>query len=290
MPEHFKLKSSPFMPCKTGCFSVAATIVAALLTTMTVSASAQSLSDKLMQDMARDSGQALRKLTPLQKDQPSLRPDNKIPQRPPLRLPAEPQQKSPAAPDADFDFYVLSLSWSPSFCAENGRRGNARQQCGSGRAYGFVAHGLWPQYERGYPESCNHAQANDQVPRDVVSALSDIMPSAGLMRHEWRKHGTCAGLNQRDYFTTLRNAYQAVTIPPALRTVAAPRSADPQLIEKAFIAANPALPANAIAVTCSRNRLQEVRICMDKGLKFRACKEVDRNACRSRSVTLPPNR
>jgi ribonuclease T2 len=88
----------------------------------------------------------------------------------------------------------------------------------------------------------------------------------------------------------MRNAYQAVTVPPALRAVSSPRSVDPQLVEKAFIAANPGLPADAIAVTCNRRRLQEVRICMDKNLKFRTCGEVDRSSCRSRSVNLLPNR
>lgn len=188
-----------------------------------------------------------------------------------------------------FDFYVLSLSWSPSFCADNGNRASARQQCGTGRQFAFIAHGLWPQYQHGYPDSCSHIQANEMVPRDIVSALSDIMPSAGLMRHQWRKHGTCAGLSQRDYFTTLRQAYQAVTVPPSLRNVAAPRMVDPTLIEKAFIAANPGLPADAIAVTCNRRRLKEVLICMNRDLKFRSCAEVNRKACRSRTVTLLPN-
>lgn len=273
-------KYSPFARCKTGCFSVAL-LVSALA--FMAPASAQSLGDKLLQSMGSD----LRKLTPQNnQDRPVLRPENKIPQRTPVK----PQMTPDVSGSANFDFYVLSLSWSPSYCAENGNRPNARQQCGTGRSYGFIVHGLWPQHDQGFPESCAHQQANDLVPRDLVSSLSDIMPSAGLMRHEWRKHGTCAGISQRDYFSTLRNAYQAVTVPPALRTIASPRSADPQLIEKAFIAANPGLPANGIAVTCSRGRLQEVRICMDKGLKFRSCGEVDRNSCRSRSVTLLPNR
>ena len=51
-----------------------------------------------------------------------------------------------------FDYYVLALSWSPSFCET--ATGNARrQQCGA-RPFSFVVHGLWPQYERGFPESC----------------------------------------------------------------------------------------------------------------------------------------
>lgn len=277
------LKShSPFARSKSGCFSIVSLALAGAML-FAAPVSAQSLSDKLMQSMGND----LRKLTPqTSPERPALRPENKIPQR----IPAHPQNVPAAPSSANFDFYVLALSWSPSYCADNGNRSDARQQCGNGRNYGFVVHGLWPQFERGFPENCRHDQANNQVPRDLVSSLSDIMPAAGLMRYQWRKHGTCAGISQRDYFTTMRNAYQAVTIPPALRAVSSPRSVDPQLVEKAFIAANPGLPADAIAVTCNRRRLQEVRICMDKNLKFRTCGEVDRNSCRSRSVNLLPNR
>src|SRR5262249_22498074 len=53
----------------------------------------------------------------------------------------------------EFDYYVLSLSWSPSFCETAGGNNARRLQCG-GRPYSFVVHGLWPQYERGFPESC----------------------------------------------------------------------------------------------------------------------------------------
>lgn len=277
--DRFK-KHSPFPLLKTGCFSGLFAAIALALA-FTVPATAQSLSDKLLQGMAKDVGGDLGKLAP--RNNPALQPENKIPQRAPVNPPLNRQ-------DTNFDFYVLSLSWSPSFCANNANSSNARQQCGAGRNFGFIAHGLWPQYDQGFPESCAHPQANDPVPRDIVSALSGIMPSAGLMRHEWRKHGTCAGISQRDYFTTLRNATQSVTIPPALRNIASARMVDPQLIENAFIAANPGLPADAIAVTCNRRRLEEVRICMDTGLKFRSCGQVDRNACRSRSVTLLPNR
>src|SRR5262245_32563319 len=54
-----------------------------------------------------------------------------------------------------FDFYVLSLSWSPSFCAANVERGFQRSdpQCGP-RPFSFVVHGMWPQYEKGFPEFC----------------------------------------------------------------------------------------------------------------------------------------
>ena len=54
----------------------------------------------------------------------------------------------------DFDFYVLALSWSPSFCEAASERGNSSRgiqtQC-AGRPFSFVVHGLWPQYDRGFP-------------------------------------------------------------------------------------------------------------------------------------------
>lgn len=183
-----------------------------------------------------------------------------------------------------FDFYVLSLSWSPSYCATEGARD--RQQCGSGRPYAFIAHGLWPQHENGYPADCPTGAR--YVPRDLVSQFRDIMPSGGLMGHEWRKHGSCTGLSQADYFSAVRRAYEAVTIPASIRDVQTSRAIDPMLVEKAFIAANPGIPAGGIAVTCQDGYLEDVRICMTKDLKFRNCGEVDSNACRRRSVTMPP--
>src|SRR6201985_1457852 len=81
-----------------------------------------------------------------------------------------------------FDFYVLSLSWSPSYCAANAERPFRRPdpQCGP-RPYSFVVHGMWPQYDRGFPEFC-------QVPaprlsRNIVGAMLDLMPSPRLIYH-----------------------------------------------------------------------------------------------------------
>jgi len=61
-------------------------------------------------------------------------------------------------------------------------------------------------------------------------------------------------------------------------------------VEEAFIKVNPGLSNSAIAITCERNRLQEVRICMSKDLQFRACEEIDRRACRRDQVLMPPVR
>lgn len=110
----------------------------------------------------------------------------------------------------DFDFYVLALSWSPSYCESKGDRAD-RMQCGGPKPFAFVTHGLWPQYERGFPSDC---RVTGRAPtRAQVDGLLDIMPSPGLVRYQWRKHGSCSGLNPPDYFRTVRAAYDKVSIP-----------------------------------------------------------------------------
>lgn len=187
----------------------------------------------------------------------------------------------------DFDFYVLSLSWSPSYCeAEGGDRD--RLQCGSGRPFAFVLHGLWPQYERGWPSFCPSRLA--EPTRSDVDAMLEIMPSPGLVRHQWRKHGSCSGLPVGAYFDLARDAYALVTVPPAYRRLEEPTLVDPDAVERAFIAANPGLPADGVAVTCDGRRLREVRICLTEDLDFRGCREIDRGGCRRDRVLMPPVR
>lgn len=186
-----------------------------------------------------------------------------------------------------FDFYVLSLSWSPSYCEAEGDEAN-RQQCGAARPYAFVVHGLWPQFERGFPEDCRTDEPD--VANATLRTLYDIMPSAGLIRHEWRTHGSCSGLDQDDYFAVLRAARETVSIPPEFRRLDAYRTLDPDDAEAAFLKANPSLPRDAVAVTCDRRYLREVRICMTKDLDFRSCPEVDRRDCRLAKVVMPPVR
>jgi ribonuclease T2 len=186
-----------------------------------------------------------------------------------------------------FDFYVLSLSWSPSYCEAQGADAN-RQQCATTRPYAFVVHGLWPQFERGYPEKC--ATNERQGPVRPLRNLDDIMPSAGLIRHEWRTHGSCSGLSQRAYFDVLRAAREKVSVPSEFRRLDAYRTLAPREAEAAFLRANPDLPADGISVTCDRRFLREVRICLTKELAFRGCREVERRACRLPKVVMPPVR
>jgi ribonuclease T2 len=190
----------------------------------------------------------------------------------------------------EFDYYVLSLSWSPSFCEEASERGNegrSQAQCG-GRPFSFVVHGLWPQYERGFPEYCQ--RPSPRLDRNIMTSMLDEMPAPGLIYNEWDKHGTCSGLSPRAYFDTIRKARAAVKIPDEYLQLAEPKTVAPDAIEDAFVKANPGLSNSAIAVTCNRTRLSEVRICLNKDLQFRACEEIDRRGCRRDQVVMPPMR
>jgi ribonuclease T2 len=197
----------------------------------------------------------------------------------------EPSAEAEPANGQGFDFYVLSLSWSPSYCEAEGAGAN-RQQCGGGRDHGFVVHGLWPQFERSYPEYCRSREP-DRVPDDIVRRNLDLMPSAGLIGQQWRKHGSCTGLTQSRYFDVVRAAVKRVVIPPAYRDIASDRQVDPDRVEMDFVSANAGLGRAGVAVTCDRRYLREVRICLTKELGFRDCPEIQRNECRADRTELP---
>src|SRR5580704_19244958 len=137
----------------------------------------------------------------------------------------------------EFDFYVLSLSWSPSFCEEVAERGNSgrsqQAQCG-GRPFSFVVHGLWPQYERGFPEYCDR---DSWLDRNIMTSMLDLMPAPGLIFNEWKKHGTCSGLGARPYFDAVRKAREAVKIPPEFLNLSEPKTIAPSEIEDDFVKA-----------------------------------------------------
>ena len=187
-----------------------------------------------------------------------------------------------------FDFYVLSLSWSPSFCESGGGRRGNNEQCDRGRPYAFVVHGLWPQYERGFPQNCT--QPAPWIDNKLISSMLDLMPARKLVIHEWQAHGTCSGLEAERYFATVRSAREKIKIPERFVRLNDYTMVAPDEVEDAFVAANPGLAHDMIAVTCSGRFLSEVRICMSKDLAFHACPETDRRACRNPRVVMPPVR
>jgi len=186
-----------------------------------------------------------------------------------------------------FDFYVLALSWSPSYCEAAQKRASNRapdRQCG-GRPFSFVVHGLWPQYEQGFPSFC-------QVPaprldRAIVGSMLELMPSPRLIFHEWDRHGTCSGLSAQAYFETVRKARAAVKIPPDYLGLDKPITVAPDDVAEAFVRANPGLSRTNVAVACDSKRLNEVRVCLNKDFSFRDCSKATRRACRRDRIAMP---
>jgi ribonuclease T2 len=185
-----------------------------------------------------------------------------------------------------FDFYVLSLSWSPSFCDMAGNRARKQPECGE-RPYSFVVHGLWPQYENGFPKSC--LVPAPRLPRNIMESMLDLMPAPGLVYHEWDEHGTCSGLSPAAYFDTVRRARAAVKIPSQYIDLKTELRVNPEDVKNAFIKSNPGLTPLSIAIDCD-NRLREIRICLSKDLTFRDCPEITRRTCRRDEVIMPPVR
>ncbi len=167
-----------------------------------------------------------------------------------------------------FDYYVLSLSWSPNWCA---MEGDAREspQCDPSQDFGWVMHGLWPQYENGYPTYCRTTFAPPS--RAQTTAMADIMGTSGLAWYQWDKHGTCSGLAPDAYFALARQAYEMVAIPQAFRRLTSQVTLPASLIEEAFTDKNPGLDADAVTITCQRGYIHETRICLTKDLAFRDC-------------------
>ncbi len=114
-----------------------------------------------------------------------------------------------------------------------------------------------------------------------------LSPSEKLVQHEWEKHGTCSGLTQEDYFAAAELAVESLRVPKAYKQPAQPLVTTANAVRRAFLDANPGLSASDILVTCRRNEIGEVRVCLDKELRPRACsRQVIRSHCGSREARM----
>ncbi len=174
-----------------------------------------------------------------------------------------------------FDYYLLTLSWSPEFCYSH----RENPECQSGH-HGFVVHGLWPQYVDGYPERCSYAPGLSNP-----SEVADIMPDAELVDHEWMTHGTCSGLDAKNYFQLLRRTFESITIPERFIAPRENWSIPPQEVKREFMRANPSVGADEMTVSCGNNYLTAVSFCMTKGLKPAACRNL--RDCQANVIRVP---
>ena len=167
----------------------------------------------------------------------------------------------------DFAYYVLVLSWSPDFCATNKKAADSAQ-CEIGRKYGFVLHGLWPQHEKGYPESCS----DEKIPSSLKNKC-EIFPTTGLCYHEWEKHGTCSGLGAAGYLDLSAKLKNSVVIPEHFKAPQTTVRTSIEQLRTDFVATNASFSKDSIAPYCSGSGrfLKEVFFCYDKNGKSRAC-------------------
>lgn len=178
----------------------------------------------------------------------------------------------------------MSLSWAPTYCLTHA---DDRAEC-AGKGYGFVVHGLWPQYDAGgYPENC---ATEFELTAAAAARGRSVYPSEHLMQHEWQTHGTCSGLDARGYFDTVDRASAAVKIPAALEAPRADNNLTVGQIADLFQRANPSLPDSALMVACSRRSLSEMRVCLTKQLTVRSCGRGVRRSCPASAIGVPASR
>ena len=193
-----------------------------------------------------------------------------------LALPAAAQGRA-----GDFAYYVLALSWQPTWCA---LEGEGSEQCET--PAGWTLHGLWPQYERGWPSDC--ATTLRDPSRRETAAMADIMGSGGLAGYQWRKHGRCAGVDPAKYFALARRAYEQIVRPDVLRRIEAPIRLPAEVVEEAFLRDNRGLTDAGLTVTCKSGHVQEVRVCLTRDLKPRDCAADVRRDCSIADALLLP--
>ena len=132
-----------------------------------------------------------------------------------------------------FDYYLLALSWVPQFCAT--ASGDA-SECDPQHHFGFVVHSLWPQNEGGtYPMNCAQVRPAGQ---ETVRHMMTIMPSRGLIQHEWREHGSCAGSDPGSYFAEVEKAFTQLNIPADYRRSGDSVQRNPRDVEQSFADTN----------------------------------------------------
>ena len=192
---------------------------------------------------------------------------------------------------AQYDYLALALSWSPTHCVSEAGRDD-EGQCAAGSRHGFVVHGLWPEFDRGWPEYC--ASSQNFVPGAVIAQMRDLMPSKSLVIHEWKRHGTCSGLSPRGYFAATRRLYSRLTIPARYRAPKTALIVSPDQLVADFLTANPRLSPGMMSVRCESERagarLKDVVFCFSRDFESRPCGANQRQGCAAPELTLPPVR
>jgi ribonuclease T2 len=191
---------------------------------------------------------------------------------------------APKSVAGTFDYFILTLSWSPTYCLTHR---DDQAQCGK-KGFGFVLHGLWPQYvDGGYPENCAVSRS---IPAAAYDFAKTIFPSPKLIDHEWSHHGTCSGLDPMAYFKTADKALTAFQVPRELAAPAQSLSMTITDLTSVIRQANPTIPPDGLVLTCDRAEIADVRICLGRDLRPTSCGTGVRTHCPTGAIVLPASR
>ncbi|MCT4611242.1 MAG: ribonuclease T2 [Pelagimonas sp.] len=185
----------------------------------------------------------------------------------------------------EFDYYVMALSWSPNWCVIEG---DARKSPQCDEDHGWVLHGLWPQFHRGFPAYCPTTARHPSRAR--TAEMADIMGTSGLAWHQWKKHGVCTGLTADQYYKLSRAAYDSVTRPAVFRKLDKSVTLPASVVEEAFLKANPKLEKDMLTITCRDGMIQEARVCLSKDLTPVPCGQDVVRDCKMKNARFDPVR
>jgi len=193
------------------------------------------------------------------------------------------QSSSTSSTAGGFDYYLLTLSWAPQFCATSGGERNPAE-CASNKHTGLVVHGLWPQFNDGkWPQDC---ASTPPVSSAMVQHMMNIMPGSSLIQHEWAKHGTCSGLSVQEYFGAIEKLYTGLHIPDDFKGSSSAAQTSPVDIETKFASANGA-SKEVFRVSCPQNQFSAVEVCVSKDLQYQSCPDTVKE-CRARRIEVKP--
>jgi ribonuclease T2 len=183
----------------------------------------------------------------------------------------------PPAYAADFDYYKLAISYSPSFCTNAENNGLNYKQCRTNNGVHFVLHGFWPQRENGWPENC--PSQKNFVPSRIAKKFRDIIPDKRAIQYQWRKHGVCSDLDPEAYLNLARQAVGKLDLTEIGKALDGKPELDTSSARQILLQSNPGLNKTGFVFHCENNIIQDIRFCLTKALQSRPCRPARDESC-----------
>ena len=187
----------------------------------------------------------------------------------------------------DFDYYVFAQSWYPTFCISG-----QKNECKNLTEYmkkNLSPHGLWPNKSSAkkfsnHPSYCINSNGCEtdkncdidwkMIQNSTLNKTQTMMP-INLMRHEWRKHGTCSTCNQDHYFQNILSLQAKYKTPDTIVVNIGKNLPYKEILE----ALGGKDKANILCKTINNQQyLEQVHYFLDKNLK-EISKKYDKTNC-----------